>query len=108
MLAVCAVTPAAAQSPSVLPLKLAPRPTTPAISEADLMTRVYIFADNSMMGRQLGREGNMKGTAYIARELARIGVEPAGENGTYFQIRSWQLNMDMIGRGLSRGDALRR
>ncbi len=27
----------------------------------------------------------MKGTEYIARELQRLGVEPAGENGTYFQ-----------------------
>ncbi len=68
-----------------LPLKLAPRATSAAITDADLMTRIYIFADDSMMGRQAGREGSMKGTAYIARELARLGVEPAGENGTYFQ-----------------------
>lgn len=49
------------------------------------MTRLYIFADDSMQGRQFGREGNMKGTAYIASELKRLGIEPAGENGTYFQ-----------------------
>jgi hypothetical protein len=67
------------------PLKLAPRPTTGAITVADLQTRLYIFADDSMMGRQTGREGNMKGTAYIARELARLGIEPAGDNGSYFQ-----------------------
>jgi len=67
------------------PLRLAPRPTTAAITDADLMTRIYIFADDSMMGRQAGREGNMKGTTYIARELARLGVEPAGDGGTYFQ-----------------------
>ena len=68
-----------------LPLKHMPKPTSAAISEADLMTRLYLFADDSMMGRQFGREGNMKGTAYIARELARLGVEPAGDSGTYFQ-----------------------
>ncbi|HUF49341.1 MAG TPA: M20/M25/M40 family metallo-hydrolase [Longimicrobiales bacterium] len=67
------------------PLEHAPRPTSAAITEADLMTRLYIFADDSMMGRQFGREGNFKGTAYIARELRRLGIEPAGENGTYFQ-----------------------
>ncbi|MGD8279362.1 MAG: M20/M25/M40 family metallo-hydrolase [Gemmatimonadota bacterium] len=67
------------------PDKLAPRPTESAITEADLKTRLYIFSDDSMMGRQFGREGNMKGTAYIARELERLGVEPAGDNGTYFQ-----------------------
>ena len=49
------------------------------------MTRLYIFADDSMMGRQFGREGNLKGTAYIASELKRLGIEPGGDNGTYFQ-----------------------
>jgi hypothetical protein len=67
------------------PDKLAPRPTDAAITEADLKTRLYIFSDDSMMGRQSGREGNMKGTAYIARELERLGIEPAGDDGTYFQ-----------------------
>ena len=67
------------------PLKLTPRPTTTAISEEDLKTRIYIFADDSMQGRQFGREGNKKGTEYIARELKRLGIEPAGENGGYFQ-----------------------
>ncbi|MDA1080703.1 MAG: M28 family peptidase [Gemmatimonadetes bacterium] len=67
------------------PPKLAPRPTAAPISESDLRTRLYIFADDSMQGRQYGRVGNMKGTDYIARELARMGVEPAGDNGTYFQ-----------------------
>jgi hypothetical protein len=67
------------------PLKHAPRPTTAAITEADLMTRLYVFADDSMEGREFGARGNVKGTDYIARELQRIGLEPAGENGTWFQ-----------------------
>jgi hypothetical protein len=67
-----------------LPLKLAPRPTTPAITSADLMTRLYIFADDSMMGRQVGTEYNLKGTAYIEREVRRLGLVPAGTDG-YFQ-----------------------
>jgi hypothetical protein len=49
------------------------------------MTRVYVLADDSMMGREAGTQGNVKGTDYIAREARRIGLEPAGENGTYFQ-----------------------
>jgi hypothetical protein len=79
---------AASQSPAQtndLPLKHAPRATAAEISEKDLRTRLYIFADDSMQGRQFGREGNMKGTAYIASELKRLGIEPAGDNGTYFQ-----------------------
>jgi hypothetical protein len=68
-----------------LPLKLAPKPTAPAITPADLMTRVYLFADDSMMGRRAGTIYHDKGTAYIARELARLGLKPAGDSGTYFQ-----------------------
>ena len=68
-----------------LPLKYTGKPTTAPISAADLMTRLYIFADDSMMGRQVGTEYNLKGTAYIEREVRRLGLVPAGENGGYFQ-----------------------
>ncbi|MEP6509785.1 MAG: hypothetical protein ABJC63_16280, partial [Gemmatimonadales bacterium] len=68
-----------------LPLKHAPRPTSAAISAADLMTRLYIFADDSMMGREAGTLGNQMGTDYIAAEAKRFGLLPAGDNGTYFQ-----------------------
>ena len=72
-------------SGAALPLKHAPRPTVPAITAGDLMTRLYIVADDSMMGRQAGTIGNVKATDYIAAEVRRMGLEPAGENGTYFQ-----------------------
>ncbi|HUX34637.1 MAG TPA: M28 family peptidase, partial [Gemmatimonadaceae bacterium] len=42
-------------------------------------------ADDSMQGRRIGELGNFKGTAYIASEFKRLGLRPAGENGTYFQ-----------------------
>jgi len=74
---------AGAQAP--LPMKHTPKPTTAAITEADLMTRLYIFADDSMMGRRAGHEGGMKGTAYLEREVRRLGLVPAGDNGTFFQ-----------------------
>lgn len=67
------------------PRTLAPRPTTAEITPADLETRIYRFADDSMEGRILGSRGNLLGTEYIAAELRRLGLEPAGENGSYFQ-----------------------
>jgi hypothetical protein len=60
-------------------------PTSAAITAADLRHRLFIYADDSMMGRKAGTEGNMKATAYIASELQRMGVQPGGENGTNFQ-----------------------
>jgi hypothetical protein len=77
--------PAAAQRAVVLPLKLPPQPTTPAITVPDLMTRVYAFADDSLMGRAAGTVHNLRGAALIERELRRLGLQPGGENGTYFQ-----------------------
>lgn len=74
-----------ASAQSKLPLKMAPKPTAAAITAADAMTRVYIFADDSMQGRRGGEEGGMKGTAYIEREVRKLGLTPAGDNGTFFQ-----------------------
>jgi len=74
------------------PEKLAPTPTTAAITEQDLQTRLYQFADDSMLGRQVGRIGNFKGTNYIASELQRLGVVPAGDNETYFQTLPYHFH----------------
>jgi Peptidase family M28 len=67
------------------PLKHRPLPTSPEIRAEDLMTRLYIFADDSMLGREAGTEGNVRGTNYLAAEAQRVGLLPGGENGTYFQ-----------------------
>src|SRR4051812_15796205 len=73
------------------PQKLTAAPTSPAITPRDLQIRLYQFADDSMMGRQVGRLGNYKGTALIAAEVKRLGLLPAGDNGTYFQVLPFHL-----------------
>jgi hypothetical protein len=62
------------------------RTTSKDITANDLRVRLYQFADDSMQGRRIGEPGNFKGTEYIAREFQRLGLKPAGENGTYFQV----------------------
>jgi hypothetical protein len=59
--------------------------TVPAITPADLKTRSYIFADDSMQGRRAGTPGNARGNAYIASELVRLGLRPGGDAGGFFQ-----------------------
>src|SRR5229473_1771599 len=77
--------PLALQAQSALPPKHPPQPTVAAITAGDLATRLYIFSDDSMQGREAGTAGNVKGTAYIAAELKRLGLVPGGDDGTYFQ-----------------------
>src|SRR5258705_8845781 len=67
------------------PLKYVAKPTTAAITPADLMSRLYVFADDSMMGREAGSVYHDKGVDYIGREVARLGLKPGGDNGTFFQ-----------------------
>lgn len=38
-----------------------------------------------MHGRRIGELGNHMATDYVAREFKRLGLKPAGDNGTYFQ-----------------------
>jgi peptidase M28-like protein len=74
----------AAQS-APLTLKHDPKPTSGPISAADLMTRLYIFADDSMLGRETGTLGEVKASMYIAGELKKLGLKPAGDSGGFLQ-----------------------
>lgn len=64
------------------------RPPVPsaAISEGSLRIRLTAFADDTMMGREAGTIWNQRATDYVAAQFRALGVEPAGERGTYFQI----------------------
>ncbi|HEY4101487.1 MAG TPA: M20/M25/M40 family metallo-hydrolase [Gemmatimonadales bacterium] len=84
----------AAQGPKDLPLKYSGPATVPAITAGDLMTRLYKYADDSMGGRFVGSKYNLMATAYIESEVRRLGLKPAGENGSYFQ------NIGVIQRAL--------
>ncbi len=76
---------AQAQRAAPLPRKYIGPPTVAEITAGDLMTRVYKFADDSMMGRPVGSIHSDMGTAYIESEVRRLGLEPGGDNGTFFQ-----------------------
>jgi hypothetical protein len=86
LLAGCATAAPIASAPlGELPRTHRGGPTRAAITPADLMSRLYPFADDSMMGREAGTRGNVLATDYVAREMARMGLQPGGENGTWFQ-----------------------
>jgi Peptidase family M28 len=68
-----------------MPLKYTGGPTVANITACDLMTRLYIYSDDSMMGRRVGTVDNLRATKYIADQVRKMGLKPAGDNGTYFQ-----------------------
>ncbi|MEP6621390.1 MAG: M28 family peptidase [bacterium] len=89
----------------------APEPrgeTTAAITAEDLRRRLYLIADDSMMGRESGSQGDYKTADYVAAEFKRLGLEPAGDNGTYFQtVPFWTAAVDPQSRLDAGGAALR-
>ena len=82
---VAAALSAAACAQSAMQTAARPGGTLAAISVADLRSRLYLYAHDSMMGREAGTVGNARATTYLGAEAARLGLEPGGENGTYFQ-----------------------
>ncbi|HTE44178.1 MAG TPA: M28 family peptidase, partial [Gemmatimonadaceae bacterium] len=65
--------------------------TSPAISVNDLRLRAGILADDSTRGRETGSIGDDIAARYIASEFGRLGLEPAGDGGTYFQTVGLQV-----------------
>jgi len=66
----------------LLPL---PEGTTPAITAADLAVRIKTLADDGFEGRGPGTPAGEASAAWIAAEMARLGLQPGGDNGTFFQ-----------------------
>jgi len=60
--------------------------TAPAINADTLRRRLFALADDSMGGRQTGEIGNVKAADWVAAAFRSYGLEPAGDNGTWFQV----------------------
>ncbi len=76
---------ASAAGAQQLPVKRPAKPTQPAITAEDLMSRLYIYSDDSLGGRASGTPFHDKATAIIAGWARQIGLTPMGDSGTFFQ-----------------------
>lgn len=71
-----------------------------AINQIDtnrIKAHVVYLADDKLKGRQPGKEGFMMAVDYVQKQYKEIGLQPAGENGTYLQkvtLRKSKLNKD--------------
>jgi hypothetical protein len=100
---------AAAGTPRTVAGQAAAR-TSPAITVADLRSRLFRIADDSMLGRETGSRGAFLTAAYVAAEFTRLGLKPAGEQGGWFQaVPFWvlsgglqTLNTGLVGHEIGR------
>ncbi len=60
--------------------------TVAAITPHDLELRLAAFAADSMMGREAGTIWNAKATDYVAAQFRQLGLRPAGDSGSFFQV----------------------
>jgi peptidase M28-like protein len=75
LLLVCLATPLAAQAPA----------SSRDITAAEMLRRIEIVSDDSMLGRDTPSPGLERAAAYVSREFRRLGLRPAGEGGAYEQ-----------------------
>jgi hypothetical protein len=59
--------------------------TTAAITAEDMYTRVAFLASDELRGRDTPSPGLEAAAAYLVREYERLGLEPGGEDGTFYQ-----------------------
>lgn len=52
---------------------------------ASFRAHVAFLADDLLEGRGIGTQGHEIAANYIAQHFARLGLQPAGDNGTWFQ-----------------------
>lgn len=74
-------TPRAPRAPRNARVATLPAPMTPAAMRARLET----YTADSMAGRLTGTASHRVATRYIAEELRKMGLEPAGDSGTFLQ-----------------------
>lgn len=68
-----------------LPLPAKAQRTPEPMSQAALRGRLETYAADSMRGRLTGTEDHRRATRYIAEELRRLGLQPAGDSGSFLQ-----------------------
>jgi hypothetical protein len=72
-------------APSALSAQTCPDPASLTRGQSLPMSAVRYLADDALKGRLAGSDGERCAGDFIAREFARIGLKPGGENGTFFQ-----------------------
>lgn len=87
--------------------------STPSIDDAaatittdDVRRRIEIVADDSMLGRDTPSPGLERAVRYVTRELERLGLQPAGDAGSFeqrFGLSRWTVDSTRSGVDFASG-----
>src|ERR1017187_6317087 len=77
--------PNAASVPAIAGLPVAARDAAAFIDPEKIRAHVRFLSLDLMEGRGPGTRGDELSAEYMATQFALAGLEPAGDNGTYFQ-----------------------
>ncbi|MGI9178248.1 MAG: M20/M25/M40 family metallo-hydrolase [Pirellulales bacterium] len=69
------------------------------IRAADAGRHVGVLADDSFEGREGGSRGGRAAATYIVEQLTKLGLEPAGDSGSFYQPFGGMRNIFAIQRG---------
>ncbi|HEV8445733.1 MAG TPA: M28 family peptidase [Gemmatimonadaceae bacterium] len=64
-------------------------PALDAIRETDLRRDMFAMGGDAMRGREAGTLDEMRATGWVAEQAREAGLQPAGDDGTFFQW--WQM-----------------
>jgi len=68
---------------------------SPAITAADIQQHVMKLASEEFEGRLTGTHGEALATSYVADYFASLGLEPAGDNGTWFDTFDFTAGINL-------------
>jgi hypothetical protein len=60
-------------------------PALDAIRETDLRRDMFAMGGDAMRGREAGTIDEMRATGWVAEQAREVGLQPAGDDGTFFQ-----------------------
>ncbi|MGE0145381.1 MAG: M28 family peptidase [Planctomycetota bacterium] len=63
-----------------------------AIAETKLRDYLGVLASPEFEGRGTGQEGFRKAAEYVSAHFEKLGLKPAGDDGTYLQAVPWTLS----------------
>ena len=71
------------------------QPTTGSITEQDLKFHIETLASDEFGGRLTGTPGEKLATAHVASAFQQAGLQPAGDNGSYFQTFPFESGVSL-------------